>query len=126
MKPKFATAINCIDGRVQAPITEFIRNGYGIDYVDMITTPGPDKILSEYENNHEIESIKKKVLISCTNHESKLIFIAGHHDCAGNPCAEERHQQQIRKAIQRVKGWGMNLEIYGIWVDKDQKTFLIK
>ncbi|MBU1998987.1 MAG: hypothetical protein KKE64_05785 [Candidatus Omnitrophica bacterium] len=91
MKSKFATAINCIDGRVQLSVTEFIKNSYDIDYVDMVTVPGPDKLLSEYKNIIEIESIRNKVLISCNSHNSNIIFIIGHYDCAGNPCAEVDH-----------------------------------
>ncbi|MFA5410925.1 MAG: carbonic anhydrase [Candidatus Omnitrophota bacterium] len=126
MKFKFATAINCIDGRVQAPVSEFIKNNYNTDYVDMITIPGPDKVLSEYEDTHEIESIKKKVLISRNNHNSKLLFIAGHYDCASNPCTEEVHLQQVRKAVKNLGGWGLNSEIYGIWVDKELKASLVE
>lgn len=36
---KFATAINCIDGRTQLPVIEWARKKYGVDYVDMITKP---------------------------------------------------------------------------------------
>ena len=31
---KFATAINCIDGRVQVPLADFIKANYNIDYVE--------------------------------------------------------------------------------------------
>jgi hypothetical protein len=126
MKFKFAAAINCIDGRVQAPVAEFIRNTYDIDYIDMITTPGPDKLLSEYNDIAEIESIKNKLLISRNNHNSGLVFIAGHCDCAGNPCIKEDHLQQIRKAVENIKAWGMGMQIYGIWVDEEQKAFPVK
>lgn len=34
---KFATAINCMDGRVQIPVIEYIKSKYEVDYVDMIT-----------------------------------------------------------------------------------------
>ena len=43
----FVTAINCIDGRVQKPITEFAVRKFKAAYVDLITEPGPDKVLSE-------------------------------------------------------------------------------
>ena len=44
---KFGTAINCMDGRVQEPVAKFLKEIYGIDFVDTITEPGPVKILSE-------------------------------------------------------------------------------
>ncbi|MFC1892716.1 carbonic anhydrase [Chloroflexota bacterium] len=43
----FATAINCIDGRVQVPVIDWLRRQYGADYVDMITGPGPERFLAE-------------------------------------------------------------------------------
>ncbi|MFC1658303.1 carbonic anhydrase [Candidatus Omnitrophota bacterium] len=51
--------------------------------------------------------------------------IIAHYDCAGNPCPEEDHMQQLRKSMQNVKEWKMSVEIYGIWVDKERKAFLI-
>lgn len=119
MKFKFATAINCIDGRVQEPVTEFIRKNYGFDYVDMITVPGPDKLLSEYKNANEIGSVKDRVSLSCNNRGAKLLFIAGHYDCIANPCAEQEHLRQIKKAVQNIKRWKLVPEVCGIWVGKD-------
>jgi carbonic anhydrase len=125
MKSKFATAINCIDGRVQIPVAEFIKNNYHVDYVDMITVPGPDRVLSESADIDEIESVKKKVLISCDRHESRLIFVAGHYDCAANPCDEKTHRLEIRRAAENMKKWNTRSEVYGIWVDRSRKAVLV-
>ena len=125
MGSKFGTAINCIDGRVQEPVSEFIRKNYGLDYVDMITTPGPDKILCESEDSQEIESVRKKVSLSCRRRSSKLIFIAGHHDCLANPCSEEEHLRQIKKAVANIREWKLAPDVCGIWVGKDWKARLI-
>jgi Putative carbonic anhydrase len=38
----FATCLNCIDGRVQIPVIEWITRNKGFKYVDMITKPGID------------------------------------------------------------------------------------
>lgn len=32
----FATAINCIDGRVQAAVTRWIQQTYGVEHVDLV------------------------------------------------------------------------------------------
>ncbi|NQT90144.1 MAG: hypothetical protein HQ558_02715 [Candidatus Omnitrophica bacterium] len=119
MKPKFATAINCIDGRVQVPVTEFIRGNYGIDYVDMITIPGPDKILSENKESSLIELIKRRMLISIEKHGSRIVVIAGHYDCAANPVEEKEHLDQIKEAVKNIKAWNFEVDVYGVWVDKD-------
>ena len=34
---KFVTAINCMDGRVQVPVIEWLKKEYKADDVDMIT-----------------------------------------------------------------------------------------
>ena len=40
----FATAINCIDGRTHLPVIDYMRGQFGVDFVDMVTEPGPNKI----------------------------------------------------------------------------------
>jgi hypothetical protein len=47
MAKEFATAINCIDGRAQIAVTDFLQRTFDVAYVDMITEPAPSKILSE-------------------------------------------------------------------------------
>lgn len=126
MKFKFATAINCIDGRIQAPVAEFIRSNYFVDYVDMITLPGSDKVLSKAKDGCEIESIKKKVLFSFNNRDSKLVFVVSHHDCLGNPCGKRTHLRQLRNAIKNVRKWCPKGKVRGIWVNEERKAFLVK
>ncbi len=115
----FATAINCMDGRVQIPVISWIKKHYGVDYVDMITEAGPNKILSEKSNPVLRESIKKRIEISVNKHGSKLIVIAGHHDCAGNPVEEDIQKSQIKAAILEVGFWGFeNVEVVGVYVNE--------
>ena len=33
MTKEFATAINCIDGRVQKPVAEYIQEIFGLEYL---------------------------------------------------------------------------------------------
>jgi len=95
---KFATALNCMDGRVQEPVSKFMKRKYKINFVDMITEPGMDKVLAEGDNK-KLEEIKKKIEISVKKHGSKIVAIVSHADCAGNPVREKEHLNQIRKAI---------------------------
>jgi carbonic anhydrase len=82
---RFGTAINCMDGRTQIPVIEWMRKRYRVSYVDMITEPGVDAVLAENDDTRTIESIKRKVRISTEKHGSRLIAVVGHYDCAGNP-----------------------------------------
>ncbi len=115
---KFATAINCMDGRVQMPVTEWVKNEHRVDYVDMITEPGPNKILAEMKDTIVLESIRRKVEISVSKHASRIIVVVGHHDCAGNPAPEDEQLEQIRGAIETVKSWNFDVKVIGLWVDK--------
>ena len=122
----FATAINCMDGRVQHPVAEFLKKKYGVDYADMITEPGPDGILAANKDKAAIESIQRRVAISTGKHGSKHIAIVGHHDCAGNPADKETHLAHIRSAIKTVKSWGVKAEVIGLWVDDKWKVSEVK
>ena len=53
-----------MDGRTQIPVIEYIKNKFGVDYVDMVTEPGPNKILAENKDELIMASIKKRVKIS--------------------------------------------------------------
>jgi hypothetical protein len=115
----FGTAINCMDGRVQMPVTNWLRNQYEVDYVDMITEPGPIKFLAEGEDPLVSASIQRRLEISVNHHNSKLVAIAGHHDCAGNPVAKETQLKQIVTAIKTVEGWNFKVRVIGLWVNEN-------
>lgn len=122
----FATAINYMDGRTQRPVIEYMRNKYGVDYVDMITEPWPIRILAENRDEMVLNSIKRRVEISTVKHGSKRIAIVGHYDCAGNPVEEEIQLRQISKSIKTVQSWGFKGEIIGLWIDENWKVHEVK
>lgn len=117
MEHTFAAAINCMDGRVQQPVIEFMTSRYGVEYVDMITEPGPNKVLAAGDASGQIASIKRRVEISVNNHGSKVIAIFGHEDCAGNPAAKEEQVVHLKKAAEQVCSWGLDVEqVETFWV----------
>ena len=73
----FYTAINCMDGRVQQPVLDYLRERFGVDHVDMITEPGPNRILAEGEPAHLVESIVSRLRISVEQHGSVGVAIVG-------------------------------------------------
>ena len=115
---RFVTAINCMDGRVQLPVIDWMKKHTETDYVDMITEPGPNKILAENTEFNQIQSLKKRVEISVRKHESSQIAIIGHYDCAGNPVNKETQLEQLKAAIQTIQSWGFQIPVIGIWVDE--------
>jgi carbonic anhydrase len=123
MAEKFAAAINCIDGRVQQAVRNFIMTNFGVDYVDKITEAGADKVLAETTDPVAIEAIRKRLAFSVNGHNVKDVFIVGHFNCLANPVDEQAHKEQILKAIEVVKSWKLPVEnIRGIWVRQGLQT----
>ena len=110
---KFGTSICCMDGRIQIPLNHWIKENYSVDFVDTITEPGIEKIISE----GDFEKVKLKASISINKHNSSVIVISGHHDCAGNPVSKEEHIRQIKKSVEKVKTWDFSVQVIGVWVN---------
>lgn len=115
----FATAINCMDGRVQIPVIDWLKKQYNIDYVDMITHPGPEQLLAEGKDQTTIGLLRKQLEISITCHKSNLVAVAGHHDCAGNPTDKHNKREQILTAIKTIKSWNSDAKVIGLWIDEN-------
>lgn len=112
----FATVINCIDGRAKHPVTNWVKQNLHVHYVDQITEPGPDRVMTQ-GTPEQIEAIKQKVLVSLTAHHSQIIIIAAHYDCAGNPVSEDEHKRQVWQSTEILASWGHNVRVIGLWVN---------
>ncbi len=124
VKEKFGTAINCMDGRVQIPMITWMKERFDLDYVDMITEPGPDKIVSEGDPQ-QVTLVRYKTEISVEKHQSKIVVIMGHEDCGGNPVPKGKHIEQIKTAMRVIESWHLPVSIYGVWMDTDWKPVII-
>jgi len=122
---KFATAINCIDGRAQAPVLDWIRFYLNVDYVDLITEPGPDKVITS-GSERAYSSIFEKARLSIKTLGSQSISIVGHHDCRANPVSKEEHIDQIQRSVEIIEGWRLGVRILGLWVNEWRYVELIK
>lgn len=121
MNFRFGTAINCIDGRTQEPVIGFMKQKYNIDGVDMVTFPGVDGIISDRENSDKIELIRRSVSVSIEKHQSHIIAVIGHFDCAGNPGDKEHHYANIRSAVHEVLSWNIDAKVAGYYVNDKQQ-----
>jgi hypothetical protein len=113
----FGTAINCIDGRTQLPVIDYIKQNYGVDIVDMMTFPGADGIFSDERRHVESSLARQSASISVEKHNSRIIAVVGHYDCAGNPGDKSHHYMQIRKALQEIPLWKLPAKIIGLYVN---------
>jgi len=114
MNNTFATCLSCIDGRIQLPVIDWIKENYHVDYVDMITELGMDGVL--FSSESAIDDIITKAQFSLEKHDSKHVFVVGHHDCQGNPCDDQTHKKQICQATERLQQLDISADIIGLWV----------
>jgi hypothetical protein len=115
----FCTAISCIDGRIQLPVIDYLQNRFGVDYVDNVTEAGPVGILARDYESKDAVSIYKRIEISIEAHASIGIAIIAHHDCAGNSIPDSEQIQQIYKCLKILSKRFSQIEIVGLWLDKD-------
>lgn len=114
----FATAINCMDGRVQLPVITYLQDRFDAEFIDTITEPGPNRILAEQTDQPRLKSILARLEISIDKHGSRHIAIIGHHDCAGNPAPKQIQIGHIQQAVAYISQRHPKTEVIGIWVDE--------
>lgn len=117
---KFGTAINCIDGRTQEIVIDYMKQNQNVDGVDMVTLPGVDGIFSG-EHRTEMDLVKRAVTISVEKHGSSVIAVVGHHDCAGNPGDREHHRMHLRTAVVKVASWNLPAQVLGLYLNDKWK-----
>jgi len=116
MTPRFAVALNCIDGRPQVPVINWMKRRYDIDYLDLVTSPGVDKVLAD-GCGAEAERLKANVELSIAVHGIRAVAVVGHHGCAANPVSESEHFRDITASVQTVASWNLPVSVIGLWVD---------
>lgn len=116
---KFGTVINCMDGRVQNQVNDYMIKEYGVEHVDTITLAGPVRVLATNEQASLIENVLFRTNISVKKHGSKVIAVCGHHDCAGIPEPDENQMTYIKESVIKMKNWYPDCEVIGLWLDKD-------
>lgn len=117
-----ATSLNCMDGRVQLPVITWIKANYPVDFVDVITEAGMDRVLAKQE---DISEVLRSIKVSVNLNKSTRLFVVGHHDCRGNPVDEKLHRQEITAAVGRLKPLWPAQEVVGLWVNDRWEVELV-
>src|SRR5882672_5715621 len=120
---KFATAITCIDGRVQQPIVDWMKLHTNVHYVDLITEPGPDKLVSS--ESPAVDEVVRKVSFSIHHHASTVVALTGHHDCAANAGDKDDHIEQILAGVRVLLSYNLNARILGLWLSEWNSVELV-
>ena len=115
----FCTAVNCIDGKVQLPVIEFLKKRFSADFVDCITEAAPVNILAGETNRRQIQSIIDRIDMSIRRHKSKAIAVVAHHDCADNPVDKQKQIEHLGISVKYLKSQYPAAEVIGLWVDEN-------
>jgi hypothetical protein len=113
---RFATCLNCIDGRAQLPVLNWIKERYRFEFIDLITEPGIAGSL--VIGGAADEAIVSKVQLSLEKHRSKYIFVAGHHDCAAYQGDDLRHKADLTAVLERIRLLFPTVQVAGLWVNE--------
>jgi hypothetical protein len=109
-----------MDGRIQIPVINYMRSRFNVDYVDVITEPSPVKAISEQRSAFQVFSIQQKLLLSQEKHNSQVLSLVAHYDCASNPVDEQIHQ-----SLQYLPIWGFKGIVIGLWVDENWEVQVV-
>ena len=113
----FCTAINCMDGRVQLPVINYLRKRFRVEYVDTITEAGPNLIMAARSDAALVQGILRRVSVSIEKHRSVGIAVVGHEDCAGNPAPCADQLAHIRRSVEFLRSRYEGTKVIGLWVD---------
>lgn len=113
---RFGTSINCMDGRCQDPVNYWLKSRHGVQFIDVVCEPGIVKLLSGGDKK-TIASIRKRLDISVNRHGARVVAVAGHHNCAGDPLPREEQYKQIEDSARLIASWGLGLKITGLYVN---------
>jgi len=115
---KVGTVVNCIDGRIQYPVMDFLRKNYNRNVFDAATEAGPLKILTERADKCRLFALKEQIKISLSVNGSDFIAVVGHHDCRGNPEVRSVQERQIEDALVYLKkAFGDEITYVGLYVN---------
>ena len=102
---------------MQLPVIDYLRDRFGVEYVDIVSEAAPVRILSAQPDSNAAESLFARVEVSVEKHRSKGIAIVAHYDCAGNLVSEFVQLEQLRSCLHFVSKRYSELDVIGLWVD---------
>ena len=110
----FGTVLNCMDGRTQRKVSDFLLPRFGVRHLDTITTAGTVRHLAT--DTQSTESLLSNLAISIDKHGSTKVAVVAHHDCAGNPVADRQQKDEVASAVGRISSIYPHVEVIGLWV----------
>lgn len=116
----FGTMVNCIDGRTQKPVRDWMKKELHVEFVDAVNVAGPTNAITK-GSKEIIDHLKEEVIISVEGHKSENVVIIAHQDCAKNPISDNDQISELKEACDIVSlQWGIpgKTNIVGLWLTK--------
>lgn len=120
------TVVNCMDGMIQLPVIEFVKNVWNVGWVDVITEAAPDKILFENSDNETILRIHRNIQISLEGQKAKHLAIVSHSHCDSHKASDNKKVEMLHCIVGNLKRIYPNADVMGIWIDKEEKICQIE
>ncbi len=117
----FATMINCIDGRTQKPVSDWIKKELCVEFVDAVNVAGPTNVITKGVKE-VVENLKEEVSISVSGHSSTNVVVIAHQDCAKNPISDEAQISELNESCELIANdWGVpkGVSVIGLWLEKN-------
>ncbi len=108
----FGVALTCIDGRISQVVQQQLREEWGVDFVDMVTLPGPEAAVPDLPEQHAVWDALR---ISVQQHGSTRVAVVAHTDCTANDVAIDTRREQVRDAVFEVRDVLPRTDVTG-WV----------
>jgi hypothetical protein len=121
-----AVVLCCFDERIRRVTRKFLKRR-GILHPDMVVVAGGAKTLASPRNDFERDFILEQIRMSARLHQTKLVLLMSHSDCAtygglksyGGDRQRERehHGEELRHARELVKETFPTLNVQCFFVD---------
>ena len=128
---RFGLLLCCVDGRYIAQSIVAARRKYQLNYVDVITEPGMDLVLSHQPYKHAclreeslLAHIYHRMEKLVKAHNVKQIIIVAHADCLGNPGCHMHHYVCLAEAKKRVQSWFPKIPVDRVYIEQDNVNFI--
>lgn len=115
----FGVALTCIDGRIVDVVHHELRREWGVDFVDVVTLPGPEAAVPDLPERHVVWDALR---ISVQRHGSNRAAVVAHTDCAANAVGVDRRREQVREAVSVVRDLLGGADVTGWLVDTRAST----
>ncbi|HET9258733.1 MAG TPA: carbonic anhydrase [Acidimicrobiia bacterium] len=112
---RYGSVLECMDGRSQRKVADYLNTVFGVRNLDTITTAGAIRHLAE--DTDQTQTLLANLAISVDKHGSHQIAVVAHHDCAGNPVPDNTQKTQVSRAMARIREVHPNAEVIGLWLD---------